>query len=221
MKLGTILHHYSTRIGYAIGLTERTELDKNIRALQIRFEKFGESLRDFCDKMTNVVSPSTERSSRSESFAQTLDFIACKTDRTLPMNSDVGNLASCVQAIVVAEHKLQRDMETKVLKPSRDFLENEWKEFKTAERDLANATLELDSYKSKLTKLIKSNASYQKGYEKVIGKYEKRLEAFVIIVNKLNAYEIQHAERIKDAVDILIEYHKLALRKFRIYIAFP
>ncbi|KFD55629.1 hypothetical protein M513_03377 [Trichuris suis] len=220
MKLRTVLHHYSTRIGYAIGLTERTQVDENIRAAQIRFEKFGESLRDFCDKMTNVLPPA-EQKSRSQLFAQTLDFIACKTDRTLLMNTDVGNLASCMQAVAVAERMLQRDIEIKVLKPSRDFFENEWKQFKMAQRDLANATLELDSQKSKLMKLIKSNASYQRGYEKAINEYEKRLKAFVIIVSKLNAHEIKHAERIKDAVDILIEYHKLALRKYRIYIAFP
>uniref|UniRef100_A0A5S6QSU4 BAR domain-containing protein n=1 Tax=Trichuris muris TaxID=70415 RepID=A0A5S6QSU4_TRIMR len=211
-----MLHRFGARIGYIVGLMERTELEDSVRTSQVRYEHFGETLRDFCEKMMDALPP-IEGTSGAERFAETLDFIATRTDRTLSMHVDITNFASCIRGIAEAERTLQRDIEAKVLKPSRDFLENEWEEFKEAERNLATATVEMDGYKSKLTKLVKQNESYQKGYEKALKAYEGRLREFTAVVSRLDDHEKKHADRIKDAVDILIEYHALALRKFRIY----
>uniref|UniRef100_A0A5S6QJA9 BAR domain-containing protein n=1 Tax=Trichuris muris TaxID=70415 RepID=A0A5S6QJA9_TRIMR len=210
-----------TKINYATGKAEKTELDEQTVLQTIRYEHFRDDADALQGKLADIlVNPNSLTC--AEKLAEAMAQMSAHVDKSYGLNGDAANLAECLRAIGRAQKEIVPTIRENVVTPMQKFLKTEVVEFKKAKGQLDTAILDMDGCRSKRARSQSPDpsvkAELERKEEEARQTFETKLEEFKAIANQLGSHQNNQEQILKTFATTLLEYHKAAAEKINEYL---
>ncbi|KHJ43116.1 BAR domain protein [Trichuris suis] len=210
-----------TKINYATGKAERTELDENTTMLCTRYEHFREDTDVLQGKFADfLVNPNSMTS--AEKLAEAMAQMSAHVDKSFALNLDALKLAECLRVIGKAQREIVPPIRENVVTPMQKFLKEEAVSFKKAKSQLDAAILDMDGSRSKRARSVSPDPSVKAELERKEQEtreiFEAKLEEFKTIASQLPKLQSNQEDILKTFANSLLQFHTFAAEKLNEYL---